>query len=151
MNDKISWKEILWLNYRAFLVFYKQYPQMMLSRIICVIWTAFTPYVSIYLSALLIEELAGERNAQKLKELVIITLLLTAGIALVSAFLSKWRDIQNAGAWLKLEEIAAKKLFQMDFVRIDDAKMHELLSLIVGNQGAGWGIYRVTSLPMRPG
>ncbi len=143
MKDKISWKEILWLNYRAFLVFYKQYPQMMLSRIICVIWMALTPYISIYLSALLIEELAGERNAQKLKELVIITLISTVGISLVSAFLSKWRDIQNAGAWLKLEEIVAKKLFQMDFVRIDDAKMHELLSLIRQNQNGGWGIYRV--------
>ena len=122
MKDKISWKEILWLNYRAFLVFYKQYPQMMLSRIIFMIWTALTPYISIYLSALLIEELAGTRNAQKLKELVIITLLSTVGIALISAFLSKWRDVQNAGTWLKLEQIVAKKLFQMDFIRIDDAK-----------------------------
>ncbi len=143
MNDKISWKETLWLNYRAFLVFYKQYPQMMLSRIIFMIWTALTPYISIYLSALLIEELAGTRNAQKLKELVIITLLSTVGIALISAFLSKWRDVQNAGTWLKLEQIVAKKLFQMDFIRIDDAKMHELLSLIMENQNSGWGIYRV--------
>lgn len=149
MNDKkklFSWKETVQINYRAILFLYRQYPQMILSQMICVIWNALTPYVGIYLSALMIEELSGARNPQRLKQLVFLTLLSAAGIALISAFLTKWRDTQGAGRMLKLQQLCAKKLFELDFITIDDSKMHELLSVIYQNEmSGGWGLSRVIS------
>ena len=74
---------------------------MIVSRIFMIVWSSLTPYVGILLSALIIDELAGARNIERLKLLVGITLIAEAAIALVSAFLSKWRQTQNAGIAVK--------------------------------------------------
>lgn len=139
-----SWGEMIKLNNRAFKTFYKSYPQMVLSRFISVIWTALTPYVGIYLSALVIDELAGKRDGLRLRFLVLLTLGCTALIALVSAFLEKWKETQNAGLWFKVEHIFSEKLLDMDYANLDETKTSELLSTIRQNQdGGGWGLYRV--------
>lgn len=67
-NDKklLSWKEAYKTNQKAFRLIYKKYPNMFISRIVNVIWNAFTPYIGIYLSALIIEELSAGRNPKKL-------------------------------------------------------------------------------------
>lgn len=146
MKHKSSWKEVFQVNHRAFLLLYKKYPAMICSRFISTIWNAWTPYIGIYLSALVIEELAGEKNPQRLKELVLITLLSAAGIAFISVFLSKWNNEKGFGLWFKMEKIYQEKLLDMDFVSIDDTKVHELLSLIRQNRnGGGWGLDRVIS------
>lgn len=111
-NKKLkSWSEMIRLNTRAFKIFYKRYPQMVLSRFISVIWTSLTPYAGIYLSALVIDELAGSRDAARLQFLVLITLGSAALIALVSALLNKWKETQNAGVWLKVEHIFSENFW----------------------------------------
>src|SRR5690554_22541 len=140
----MTWKKSFKTNIRAFGLLYKFYPQMVISSLLFVTWNSLTPYVGIYLSARIIDELAGSRNPEFLKYLVLITLITRCIIALVSAFLTKWRDTQNAGLFFKFEQIFSKKLFDMDFINIDDTKTHELLSQIRQNAyGGGWGFYRV--------
>ena len=145
MNKKrMSVRETLKLNNRALSIFYRRYPQMVLSRFISVIWTALTPYVGIFLSALVIDELAGERNPQRLRVLVLTTLFFTALAALASALLNKWKETQNAGLWLKVNHIFSEKLLNMDYVSLDETRTAELLSTIRQNQGGtGWGLHRV--------
>lgn len=144
-NKKLkSWGEMIKLNNRAFKIFCQRYPQMVLSRIISVIWTALTPYAGIYFSALIIDELAGSRNVRRLQILVFIILGSAALIALGSALLNKWKETQNAGLWFKLEHIFSEKLFDMDYSNLDKTGTAELLSIIRQNQnGGGWGLYRV--------
>lgn len=135
MNKKrMSVRETLKLNNRALSIFYRRYPQMVLSRFISVIWTALTPYVGIFLSALVIDELAGERNPQRLRVLVLTTLFFTALAALASALLNKWKETQNAGLWLKVNHIFSEKLLNMDYVSLDETRTAELLSTIRQNQ-----------------
>lgn len=144
-NKKLkSWGEMINLNNRAFMIFYKRYPKMVISRFISVIWSALTPYVGIYLSALIIDELAGNQNVKRLQVLVFVTLGSAALIALGSALLNKWKEIQNAGLWLKVEHIFSEKLFDMDYVNLDETKTVDLVSTIHQNQNSGgWGLYRV--------
>ena len=144
-NKKLkSWGDMIKLNHRAFKLFYKRYPQMVLSRFSSVIWAALTPYAGIYLSALVIDELAGNRDVGRLQFLVLITLVSAAVIALGSAFLNKWKETYNAGLWLKVEHILSEKILDMDYVNLDETKNAELLSTIRQNQnGGGWGLYRV--------
>ncbi len=144
-NQKLkSWGETVKLNGRAFRIFYQHYPQMVLSRFLTVIWNALTPYVGIYLSALVIDELAGGRDTERLRFLVLLTLAISAVIALGSALLNKWRESQNAGLWYKVEHIFAEKLFEMDYTSLDDTKTAELLSTIRQNENSGgWGLYHV--------
>ena len=145
-NEKklLSWREAFKINNRAFRMIYKENPPMILSRFLCVIWEALTPYVGIYLSALIIEELAGGKNAGRLKELVLLTLISQAVISLISGFLTKWRNTEGSSMYYQVEQIYTKKLMEMDFVNIDDAKTQDMLYKIQQNQGGGgWGLFRV--------
>lgn len=136
--------ETVRLNNRALSIFYKHYPQMVLSRFISVIWNALTPYVGIYFSALVIDELAGGQDSGRLRFFVLITLASAAVIALISALLNKWKEAQNAGLWRKVDYLLFEKLLDMDYVSLDETKTAELLSTIRQNQGGtGWGLHRV--------
>ena len=82
---------------------------MLLSRLICVVWDSLTPYIGIYLSALLITELTEGRNPSVLIRLVLIILLSAAVISLAATFLHKWRDVACAGLYYKIQQIFSKK------------------------------------------
>lgn len=111
---------------------------------VSVIWNALTPYVTIYLSALVIDELAGSKDIAHLKLLVVVTLVSAAVIALGTALLKKWMESQNAGMWLKVERILSEKMLDRDFVNLDETRTAELLSTIRQNMNSGdWGLCRV--------
>ena len=143
-KKEMSWGKMLKLNNRGLKMFYDRYPQMVISRFLSVIWSALTPYVGVFLSALIIDELAGNRDIQRLKFLVFITLVSAAVIALGTALLNKWKEIQYAGHWLKVEHIVSEKMLDMDYVSLDDTHTSELLSTIRQNMNSGgWGLYYV--------
>lgn len=140
----MSWGKAIKLNNRAFHLFFRRYPQMALSRLVSVMWNALTPYVGIYFSALVIDELAGGRDAGRLGFLVLLTLVSAVVIALQTALLNKWKETHNAGLWWKVNYLLFEKLLDMDYVSRDETKTAELLSIIRRNQGGtGWGLHRV--------
>lgn len=140
----MSWSEMIKLNNRAFYLYFRHYPQMVLSRMVCVMWDALTPYVGIYFSALVIDELAGGKDAGRLRFLVMLTLVSGAVIALLSALFNKWKETHNAGLWWKVNALLFEKLLAMDYVSRDEARTAELLFIIRQNQGgSGWGLHRV--------
>jgi len=143
-KERMPMREALRINRRALKVIYQHYPQMVLSHLIAQVWKAVTPYVEIYMSALIIGELSGNRDAQRLKFLILVTLAAAAVIGLGSALLSKWADTQISGKWYKYDWLNSEKMLDMDFADIDDTKTHDLLSTIRQNQNSGgWGISKV--------
>lgn len=139
-----SWKQAMKLNGRGLQILYRHYPQAVLSRIVYTIWTALTPYIGIYLSALIIDELAGGRDIHRLQFLVLLSLGAAAGIAMVTALLNRWKVIYNTGSWLMVERIYSEKLIGMDYAYLDATKTAELLSTIRQNEtSAGWGFHRL--------
>lgn len=121
-KDKMTFRQAMQINNRAFRLLYSKFPQMMLSRLLYVVWTNLTPYVGIYFSALIVNELCGDRNPERLKILVLITLGVAAVISLVTALLNKWQTGQSAGIWYKSENIFSEKLMSMDFADVENAK-----------------------------
>lgn len=61
-KQRLSWLEMLKVNQRAYLLFYKRYPRMILSRFALIIWKALTPYVGIYFPPLLLKNRQGQRT-----------------------------------------------------------------------------------------
>lgn len=140
-TDKVSLKRAFATNHRALKLIYKHYPQMVVSQLLSVVWNALTPYVGIFLSALVIDELAGGKDVKRLQMLVIITLASAAMIALGTALFNKWKETQNAGWWLKIEHIVSEKMLDTDYVNLDDTHTAEMLSTIRQNfNGGGWGL-----------
>ena len=145
-KKKNTWKQVFRSYRRALGLLYNTYPQLIISRFIHTMWTALTPYVNIYLSALVIEELAGERNPKRLLQLVGITLVTASTISLGTALLAKWKNVQEACRFYKDDAVFSKKLLDMDFICIEDAKVQEQFeTLKMYSYTAGWGIFRVVS------
>ncbi len=140
-DKKISLARAFKANKRGLKLIYKHYPQMVVSSIISVIWSSLTPYVEIFLSALIIDELVGDKNVQRIQTLVIITLFSVAIIALITALFKKWKNAQSANDWLKIEHIVSEKMLDTDYVNLDDHQTAEKLSTIRQNfNGGGWGL-----------
>lgn len=145
-SSLLPWKEAAGINLRAMKLLWNEYPQMFASRIIKIIFNALTPYVGIYLSALILDELSTSRNPQRLTVLVIITLASAALISLISALIIKCDNTNSAGIYYKTERILAKKLLDMDFACIEDAKTQQLHSTIRQNENSqSWGLFRAFS------
>ena len=143
-ESKVTLKRAFRANNRAFKLIYSHYPQMVLSYLLNVVWDALTPYVGIFLSALVIDELVGNRDVQRLQMLVIITLVSAAVIALGTALLTKWKNTQSTGDWIKIEHIVSEKILDTDYANLDDTHTSEMLSSIRQSfNGGGWGFARV--------
>ena len=132
------------LNRRALGLIWRREPQTVLSQFLSVAWEALTPYVGIYLSARIIDELAGSADAQRLQTLVWISLAAAACIALVTALLKRWRETHSAGQWYKFEALLGEKMISMDYACMDDTATQDMLQTIRNNMNGGaWGITRV--------
>ena len=140
----LTWREAWKLNLRAFALIYKRCPHIIISRLVCVAWDALTPYIGIYLSALLITELTQDGNPSVITRLVLIILLSAAFLSLAAAFLHKWRDVACTGLYFKIQQIFSEKMMSMDYPDADNPKTHELYNTIEQNRnGGGWGLNRV--------
>ena len=84
-KKKYTWKQVFMYHKRAVSLVWDVHPQLLISRLVHVVWTTLTPYVGIYMSALIIEELAGKREVQRLMELIGISLGLAVVISLVGS------------------------------------------------------------------
>lgn len=137
----LGWREAWRVNLRAITLLYKYFSKLMISSFFCIVWDALTPYVGIYLSAMLIGELAVGRNPAMLAKLVLVILCSGAIISLVAAFFHKWRDIQSASLYFKIQQIFSEKMMTMDYGDADSAETHELYNTIEQNRnGGGWGL-----------
>ena len=145
-KKQLSFKESFMLSKRAYGLFCKRFPKVILLRIICVIWGALTPYVGVWLSARIINELSGARDKGMLTKLVLITLISSALISLITAILGKWRDTASAGLFFRIKHILSDKIMTMDFADADSARVHEMYNKIEENAASGgWGLSKVTA------
>lgn len=140
----LSWRESWRMNLTSLRLIYKNSPRLVIGRLVACVWNAITPYVGIWLSALIIEELSGTRSPERLKELVLAALLSAAAISLVSILLNRLNAMENGTEWYKMDMLLSQKILDSDFPISDDPKTRKQLSIIRQNrQGGGWGIHRV--------
>mgnify|MGYP001064024229 CR=1 FL=1 len=144
-NDKklLSWREAWKTNTKLLQLLRRQRPRLLALRITKDIWGALTPYVGIYLSALIIEELSGSRDPDTLLRLVLATLLSAALISLAGAILDRTLAVENADWYYYCRKLLGDKMLDMDFCIMDETRTQQELSTILQNQnGGGWGMGR---------
>lgn len=143
-TPEISLREAYRLSKKAFGIWRRTYPQFFLSVFTGAVAEALIPYAGIYLSARIINELAGERDPQELASLVLISLISAVCLSLLKAVLSRWRDAEGSVTSFYSQKIYTDKLLSMDFCSIDDSHTHDLRSQIAQNaRWAEWGLERL--------
>jgi len=140
-QQNISLRKAIPMHIRAYQLLKKMYPHLFLSVFLNCVVTTLRPYVTIYLSASIIDELAGPKNQAHVWQLVIVTVLLSGLLAVVNALTKRW---ENYCSVYFSDRILTEKMLEMDFSIIDDPHTHDQYFQIIQNQSSsGWGLYRV--------
>jgi len=140
MNMKSAFR----MNLRAAKTISQKCRGLLKYRMLSIAVEALLPYIGIYFSAQIINELAGTRNSERLWKLVFLTIFLTALTAIISVVLKRLNELKNAAYWERLLRIYDEKFQEMDFAWVDDQKTHDLYSQIRQNDmWMGWGFNRV--------
>lgn len=143
-TGKVTFREAFVLHKRAFRILNRKCPGLFLSTLLCSVVKAVTPYVGIYLSAQIVNELAGSRNLSMLWKLVLITMASGFVLALMNAGLLHWKEARHALFWSNENKIYADKMLDMDFCSLEEQHTHDLRSQIFQNQNfQGWGFGKI--------
>ncbi len=118
---------------RAYKIWHRYAPKLLLSTALYSAFSALAPYVPIYFSAQILNELAGARSPERLTELVMLTIAVTAALAAVTALLRRWKEIHEHTVYHSNLFIQIDKMLSMDFQAADAPQTHTLLSQIWQN------------------
>ena len=137
-----AWK----LNLRAWGIWQKLCPQVFVSILLSSVVKAVTPYVTIFLSARIIDELSGARRPDQLLRWVVLTLACTAACALLQGVLTRWSNYAKGCAGQLDDQLYMDKMVALDYADVDRQAVFDLYAQIRQNENwAGWGIRKTIS------
>ncbi len=143
-KKELSWKEVFSLNKRAVLLWCRECPMVFVSAAIHAAIEALVPYLTLYFSARLLDELADLRRPEILRKWVIVLLAADAAAYLLKALVFRWKQAFHSTTYYQGEVRIARKLLTMDFCAADDAATHELLSRIHQREmWTSWGLGKI--------
>lgn len=143
-SEKITLRETLRLHGRGFQDVGRYCPGLFWSIALHAMVAAVIPYVTIYFSARIINELAGLRRMAAIWRWVLITLGTEALLGAAKAGFHHWMEAQTERYDFRKSRIYTDKLLRMDFVDVDKQATQDLYSQIRQNAVWGsWGMERV--------
>ena len=131
-----GFRETLQSTLRAYKIWNRYAPNLLTATALHSVFSALSPYVPVYFSAQILNELAGARDPERLTTLVLLTLSVTAALALVTALLRRWKEVCSSAQYQRNLFVQIDKMLSMDFQAADAPETHELLSQI--RQNMNW-------------
>ena len=126
MKHKTNWRDVPGVHIWAAKVWWGINPKLFLSTGLLETVDALTPYITIWLSAQIINELSGSRNPNILWKWVILTVCITAGLKLLSEALYHWMTAVHALEWDYEDKLLADKMMDMDFAAVKSPETNDL-------------------------
>ncbi len=148
-DEKMPLREALQRQIKAMRQIHRLDPQLFPALALDKLLTAILPYVLIYLSAQILNELAGPRRPDTLRFWVLLSVGLIALLGLLQDFFHEWANVRSELAHLHYRMTYFHKQWTMDFADLDRPALHDLRTQIQQNEnwgGFGFGI-AVSLLP----
>ena len=143
-KDLLSFRETWQLTKRACKLWNQYAPNYLLSILLSTSVEALAPFVGIYFSAQILNELSGARDPNQLRTWVLLTIVVTATMTVLATILKRWKNVCGSALWHRNARITTDKMLSMDFTASDAPKTHDLLSQIKQNTNYfGHGMMRV--------
>ena len=137
----LTFKEMCLLTKRGYNIWWQENPAIFISIFLYNLVSGLTPYVAIFFTASIIEEIAGASGRVALRNLVLMALISALVLALFIAILKRWKNIQVGTVWHTHEKLLNDKMLSMDFMSVDDSRIGDLRSQISQNSNwMGWGL-----------
>lgn len=132
-KKKISFFGAWRLSLRAWRMFAGRCPMLFVTALLYSAFSALSPYLTIWLSARLIDELTGARDPQRLGNYVILILSVSLVTSLIGALLRRWRAYYKR-TYIIFNRVFADKYLSMDFQDIESQKVRDLYDTIMQNR-----------------
>lgn len=143
-KHKKNWKSILNVHLWAAKVWWKIDPRLFLSTALYAITNAATPYLTVWLSAKIINALSEKQDAALIWKWVILTLCTTAGLQLIGELLSRWKESVHAMENWHEDKLMADKMMDMDFSAVESPKTNDLRAAMAGfGMGNAYGFIKI--------
>ena len=126
VDEKIGMKQAFKLHLWAAKVWWKIEPRLFLSVIFAAVAETVIPYVTIWFSARIINELAGQRNPEVLLRLVLTTVAVTAGLSVLSSVLKRWKNAEHEMDMPLEERLMNEKLLSMEYAATEAASTKDI-------------------------
>ena len=129
------------LNHRALRIWQSFCPGIFLSVLADSVFRALSPYVTLWLSARIIDELAGGRDPEQLLKLILIQLISAALLSLFGGILGRWKNYKMDSAGRLHDRIYIEKMLRLDYADLDRQYVYDLYAQIRQNDNwNGWGL-----------
>ena len=125
-DSVISLGETMRLTFRAMGDMNRFSPGFVPSLLLDGAFSAASPFVTLYLSALLINELAGPRCPDVIWRLIAITVSVTAVLALIGFLLERWTKAWQAKFDMQHRQYLSGKMLDLDYADADKQSTRDL-------------------------
>ncbi len=143
MSNKIKFKDALKANARAFSILFKRIPELFVFSALYAIIDGVIPYVGIFFTARIINELASQRRSEELIYLACLALSIELALAVLKAIFTKFKSQARARLLFVEQGVYKDKMLDMTFENADSAHTHDLRSQIKQNSlWSGWGLLK---------
>ncbi len=143
-SEEVSWKEAYTLTKRALSLWLRECPMLFVSTGLYSALTALIPYLTLYFSARILNELAGAKRADVLFRQVIILLSAEAFTLALKSIIFRWEKTLSSDMFSYIEKMIFDKLLSLDFCAADDTVTYELRDKIQQMMHwNGYGLHRV--------
>lgn len=140
-SDHITLRETLSIHFRAVRDVHRVADGIFLSVMLSSAAEAVSPYITIWFSAQLINELAYARRVDVLIRWAVLTVIITVMIGLIRAGLKRWNAVQESIYDKRYTKLYVEKFLSMDYAAVDDQKNRDLFAQIQQNENwSGWGL-----------
>jgi ATP-binding cassette subfamily B protein len=144
MEHKYTFKQHLHLLWRGYKVLNTFPRPALLSAVMAAFCGALVPFVNIYFSAQILNELAGMRSQERLTTLVIYTIGFNLCAVLLHRALTRWADYCGAYNANIAYKVYSDKMLRMDFSDAEDTKIRNEYAQLHENQnGQRFGLLRL--------
>lgn len=139
-------REVFTTYFKAVKIIIEKYPVVFISHSINSIYSALIPYVYLYISALLINELTL-KHIDIIWKLIFVTLSVTFILGVIGIVLKHWENYTYSVFTIDKEMILTNKMFEFKFKDMDSSYTYDLLSQIHTNeQFAGYGLAKIIQI-----
>jgi len=129
---------------RALKIFAAFPKPLLLSRTLSAIVQPAIPFITIWFSAQILNELAGSRDQNRLAILVLLAIGLNLAAALAGHAAARWSDYCNSQTWLLIFMKYTDKMLSMDYIDIENPDIQQTHSEIrQHHHGMGFGLSKI--------
>ena len=143
-ENKFTVSQHISLIFRGFKILAGFPKSAVVPNLVSSVVRAVIPFINIYFSAQILNELTGAKNQDRLIFLVLLTIGLNLAAMLIRSLVERWSSYCKSAEWYTRNKLYADKLLSMDYIDIENPEIQQELSTIRQHErGMGFGFPRL--------